>query len=193
MDSILYHAAMSRFGIRKKLKSAVRKVILGDSPAFEAAPSQPPSPSPNVASPSPPKMPSKAAAAPGASLAPKPRAKPTATPAEPDRSLGTSWVQAAGVKPDEVVPGAVHTVQIFGKRYALYKTDGGDFYATTDGCPHAGGPLAEGELDGFEVTCPFHSWTFDVRDGSCTSGQEMGVDCTAVRVVEEMVLLEVPL
>lgn len=143
-------------------------------------------------------MPPKAAAAPGAALAPKPppstppRAASPA-PAEPDRSLGTSWVQAAGVKPDEVVPGTVHAVQIFSKRYALYKTDDGDFYATADGCPHAGGPLAEGELDGFEVTCPFHSRTFDVRDGSCTSGDDLGVDCTLVRVVDDMVLLEVPL
>ena len=183
---------MSRFGLRKKLKSAVKKAILGETPQakVERPPAPPPSPKPSAAPVA--KMPSKAAAAPGASLAPKPKAK-SSKPSPPDRTLGTSWVQAAGVKPDEVVPGAVHAVQIFGKRYALYKTDGGEFYATADGCPHAGGPLAEGELDGFEVTCPFHSWTFDVRDGSCTSGQEMGVDCTAVRVVEEMVLLEVPL
>ena len=186
---------MSRFGLRKKLKSAVRKAILGEAPETRVEPSPAPSPRPSVSTAPAAKMPSKATAAPGASLAPKPKPipKPKAKPAPPDRTLGTSWVQAAGVKPDEVVPGAVHPVQIFGKRYALYKTDGGEFYATSDGCPHAGGPLAEGELDGFEVTCPFHSWTFDVRDGSCTSGQEMGVDCTAVRVVEEMVLLEVPL
>ena len=97
------------------------------------------------------------------------------------------------MKPDEIVPGTVHAVQIFGKRYALYKVEDGDFYASLDGCPHAGGPLAEGELDGFEVSCPFHSWTFDIRDGSCTSGGDMGVDCVTVKVVDEMVMLEVPL
>lgn len=97
------------------------------------------------------------------------------------------------MKPDEVVPGTAHAVQIFGNRYALYKTDDGNFYATSDSCPHAGGPLAEGELDGFEVTCPFHSWTFDVRDGSCTSGESLDVQSAAVRVSDEMVFVEVGL
>ena len=87
----------------------------------------------------------------------------------------------------------MHAVQVLGKRYALYKTEEGDFFATSDACPHAGGPLAEGELDGFEVSCPFHSWTFDIRDGSCTSGQDMGVDCVPVKLTDDMVMLEVPL
>ena len=37
---------------------------------------------------------------------------------------------------------------------------------TLDGiCPHAGGPLAKGALNGNVVTCPWHGWQFD-DDGS---------------------------
>ena len=100
------------------------------------------------------------------------------------------WVQAAGVRPDEILPGSVHQVTIFGTRYALYKTTDGDFYATADACPHAGGPLGEGTLDGVEVTCPFHDWSFDVRDGRCTSGGDATVRSVEVRVEGDIVMLE---
>jgi 3-phenylpropionate/trans-cinnamate dioxygenase ferredoxin component len=41
----------------------------------------------------------------------------------------------------------------------------GKFYAIDDLCTHDGGPLGEGELDGFEIICPRHGARFDVRDG----------------------------
>jgi len=44
----------------------------------------------------------------------------------------------------------------------------GDDYFVTDGrCPHMGGHLAEGVLDGVVVTCPRHHSQFDLSDGSC--------------------------
>jgi 3-phenylpropionate/trans-cinnamate dioxygenase ferredoxin subunit len=42
---------------------------------------------------------------------------------------------------------------------------GGKFYAIDDVCTHDGGPLGEGELDGFTIACPRHGARFDVRDG----------------------------
>jgi 3-phenylpropionate/trans-cinnamate dioxygenase ferredoxin subunit len=41
----------------------------------------------------------------------------------------------------------------------------GNFYAIDDVCTHDGGPLGEGELDGFAIACPRHGAKFDVRDG----------------------------
>jgi 3-phenylpropionate/trans-cinnamate dioxygenase ferredoxin subunit len=41
----------------------------------------------------------------------------------------------------------------------------GRFYAIDDVCTHDGGPLGEGELDGFTIACPRHGAKFDVRDG----------------------------
>lgn len=45
---------------------------------------------------------------------------------------------------------------------------GGRFYAIADVCTHDGGPLGDGELDGYEVECPRHGARFDIRDGSVT-------------------------
>jgi nitrite reductase/ring-hydroxylating ferredoxin subunit len=41
----------------------------------------------------------------------------------------------------------------------------GQFYATQARCPHMGGRLAHGKLDGHIVACPRHGSRFDVRDG----------------------------
>jgi len=42
---------------------------------------------------------------------------------------------------------------------------GGQYYAAQGLCPHMGGHLARGRLDGHVVTCPRHGSQFDLRDG----------------------------
>lgn len=57
-------------------------------------------------------------------------------------------------------------VQVNGKDIALFKVDG-KVHAIYSVCPHKGGPLDEGGLDGKTVTCPWHGWDFDVTTGVC--------------------------
>ena len=49
-------------------------------------------------------------------------------------------------------------------------------------CPHRGGPLANGRLDGHVVACPWHGWTFDVRTGRPDHPGEHGVAAYEVQV-----------
>ena len=42
----------------------------------------------------------------------------------------------------------------------------GKLYAIEDNCSHADTPLSEGKLSGFQINCPLHGASFDVRDGS---------------------------
>ena len=44
------------------------------------------------------------------------------------------------------------------------------FYAISATCPHAGGPLDEGTLDGTIVECPWHASRFCMRDGRVLTG-----------------------
>ena len=55
-------------------------------------------------------------------------------------------------------------VEANGQQLALFRA-GGRFFATTNTCPHRGGPMGEGTLDGSVVTCPWHGWRFDVTTG----------------------------
>jgi 3-phenylpropionate/trans-cinnamate dioxygenase ferredoxin subunit len=46
---------------------------------------------------------------------------------------------------------------------------GGHYYAMDDVCTHDDGPLGEGDLEGFIITCPRHGASFDVRTGKVLS------------------------
>lgn len=48
---------------------------------------------------------------------------------------------------------------------------GGELHALENSCPHQGGPLADGWLEGPLITCPWHGWCFDVRSGKMTLGE----------------------
>jgi 3-phenylpropionate/trans-cinnamate dioxygenase ferredoxin subunit len=41
----------------------------------------------------------------------------------------------------------------------------GQYYAILDVCSHDDGPVGEGDLEGYNITCPRHGAEFDVRTG----------------------------
>jgi nitrite reductase/ring-hydroxylating ferredoxin subunit len=89
-------------------------------------------------------------------------------------------------------PGQVMAVELDGETVAVYNVEG-KYYATQNDCTHAMGPLSEGELDGYNIVCPWHASCFDVRDGSVTcppartpvETYKVIVDGEVGRVVEE--------
>ncbi|MBF9033921.1 Rieske 2Fe-2S domain-containing protein [Rhodobacterales bacterium HKCCE2091] len=58
--------------------------------------------------------------------------------------------------------------EVEGIGYAVYKV-GELVFVTADLCTHGPGCLSDGLVDGFEVECPFHGGTFDIRTGAATS------------------------
>ena len=67
-------------------------------------------------------------------------------------------------KLSELKDGSCASVTVSGKDVALFNV-GGTVYACSNTCAHQGGPLAEGTIEGTTVTCPWHSWKFDVKTG----------------------------
>jgi nitrite reductase (NADH) small subunit len=91
----------------------------------------------------------------------------------------------------DLAPGSGTTVDVEGQRIALFNVHG-TYYAIDDTCPHRGGPLGEGELDGAIVTCPWHGATFDVQTGAVTGPPARnGVRSFPVCVEGEDVLVEI--
>jgi NAD(P)H-dependent nitrite reductase small subunit len=81
----------------------------------------------------------------------------------------------------DVAPGSAVTVSIDGRDIALFNI-AGTFFALDNTCPHQGGPLAEGWIEGETVTCPWHAWCFQLADGKMTLGDFAAVDAFDVRV-----------
>ncbi len=69
---------------------------------------------------------------------------------------------------NEIAPGQAKLVEVGGREIAVFNVGGG-FHAIDNTCTHVGGPLCEGEIDGAEVTCPWHGAVFDI-----TTGQVLG-------------------
>jgi len=61
-----------------------------------------------------------------------------------------------------IPPGESAVVAFDGEQVAVFNIDG-VFYACSDACPHAGGPLHQGFVEGTDVVCPWHGWRFDMN------------------------------
>lgn len=93
--------------------------------------------------------------------------------------MSVEFIPVANVS--DVKPGSATTVVIDGREIALFNI-AGTFYALDNTCPHQGGPLAEGWIEGTTVTCPWHAWCFKLSDGKMTLGDYASVDAFDVRV-----------
>jgi len=73
------------------------------------------------------------------------------------------------VKTSDLGPGQMQAVTVDGTAIVVANVDG-QFCAFGGVCPHEEAPLAEGELDGDVVTCPWHFTEFNVRTGEALEG-----------------------
>jgi nitrite reductase (NADH) small subunit len=92
---------------------------------------------------------------------------------------------------DELPPGGAKEVEYEGRVYAIFNI-GGLLLAIDGICPHQGGPLAEGTVEGTIVTCPWHGWQFDVRTGQNTLGGRVTQPVYEVKIEGRDVLVAVP-
>ena len=62
-------------------------------------------------------------------------------------------------------------------------------FALDDTCPHAGGSLSEGLVDGELVICPLHAFAFEIETGSCLDDAHCSVSPYPVRVENGRILV----
>jgi len=64
----------------------------------------------------------------------------------------------------ELGDGTMEPVNVEGREILLVRL-GDKYYAADNRCPHMGGKLSKGKLEGTVVTCPLHGSQFDLTDG----------------------------
>jgi 3-phenylpropionate/trans-cinnamate dioxygenase ferredoxin subunit len=70
---------------------------------------------------------------------------------------------------------------------------GGQLFAIGDVCTHDDGPLGDGDVEGFNVTCPRHGAKFDVRTGKVTSMPAVeDIPAYPVQIRDGIIFLGVP-
>lgn len=73
------------------------------------------------------------------------------------------WLDVAGI--DELTPGCRRVVDVDGVAVAVFNL-GGEYFAIQDICPHDGGELANGALEGEVIICPRHGARFSIKTGA---------------------------
>lgn len=68
------------------------------------------------------------------------------------------------LKTDDLTDGTMTSVKVAGREILIART-GDTYYAVDNRCPHMGGKLSQGKLNGTIVTCPLHGSQFDLRNG----------------------------
>ncbi len=59
-------------------------------------------------------------------------------------------------------------------------------------CPHAGGPLGQGNVDGDKLICPWHAWEYDCRTGVNDYDENVKLAKFPVKVEGDDILIDVP-
>lgn len=98
------------------------------------------------------------------------------------------WYRAAKISDVPLGSGVVSDVA--GHSLAVFNM-GGEFYVVGNRCPHRGGPLGEGDLEGPIVTCPWHGWQFDITKGCHLENAKVKIPVYPVKVEGEDVMVEV--
>lgn len=99
-----------------------------------------------------------------------------------------NFIKAAGRA--DIPEGRGKAVSLEGNAIALFNV-GGTYHAIDNTCKHRGGPLGEGELDGSQVTCPWHGWQYDVTTGACMTNPSVSQKKYNVKVEGDDVLIEI--
>ncbi len=98
------------------------------------------------------------------------------------------WVRLCAVraapKPGEAIEAEANGVAV-----CLANVEG-RLAALGNVCPHRGGPLGQGWVEGETVVCPWHCWAFSTATGMAEPPETGRVDVFAVKVEGEDVLVE---
>lgn len=89
------------------------------------------------------------------------------------------WTRVASL--DQLPPGRTREIIAADRVIALANVEG-QVFALDGVCPHQGGPLGEGRIEGSTLTCPWHGWQFNVCTGQHCLSQTIVQPSYPVRV-----------
>jgi nitrite reductase (NADH) small subunit len=92
---------------------------------------------------------------------------------------------------EELPEGALLEIVQGNDVYALCNV-AGEIRALSGVCPHHGGPLGQGALEGSIVTCPWHAWQFDSATGACLFNDELRIPTYPVHIEAGQILVDLP-
>jgi len=91
---------------------------------------------------------------------------------------------------DEIPEGCGRCFEMEGREIAVFRLKG-EFYAISNVCPHQGGPLAEGRIEGDTVTCPWHHWHFNIKTGISPVNPKLKIQSYPLKQQEDQLFIAI--
>ena len=79
-----------------------------------------------------------------------------------------SKIEYVEIAPASELPNGERMFVEVGGRMIVIFNIAGQYFSIADVCSHDEGPVGEGDLEGYNITCPRHGAQFDVRTGKVT-------------------------
>ena len=89
------------------------------------------------------------------------------------------WLEVGMV--DDIPRQGARVVKVENGDIAVFRTGEDKIFALRDKCPHKGGPLSQGIVQGESVACPLHDWKIKLVSGEAVAPDE---GCTAAYPVK---------
>ena len=93
---------------------------------------------------------------------------------------------------DEVPEGRVATVTIGHESLCVTHTEAGGYGCLANACPHQGGPLGEGSIEGGWLRCPWHGYDYSPKNGVPPGGFADAPDAFRTEVRDNGVFVALP-
>jgi nitrite reductase (NADH) small subunit len=98
------------------------------------------------------------------------------------------WIRIAALS--DCPPGSAGEYVAGERIVALFNVEGA-LHALDGICPHQGGPLGKGKLEGCIVTCPWHGFQFDVTTGQHQTSKSLVHQRFAVKTEGQDVFIDI--
>lgn len=99
----------------------------------------------------------------------------------------TGWIKIASVSelPEE---GEAREFAVADKMFCVANVNG-EYRALDNMCPHRGGALGQGIVDGRHIVCAWHGWQIDTETGLAVQNRAVGVKLYELKIEGNEVLL----
>jgi 3-phenylpropionate/trans-cinnamate dioxygenase ferredoxin subunit len=107
--------------------------------------------------------------------------------------IDESKIEYVEIEPASELPSGERLFVEIGDKPIVIFNIAGQYFSIADVCSHDDGPVGEGQLDGYSITCPRHGAQFDVRTGKVLQMPAV-VDIPAypVKIVDGTIQIGIP-
>jgi nitrite reductase (NADH) small subunit len=100
----------------------------------------------------------------------------------------SKWIEIGRV--ESIPPRGARVLKTEGGDIAIFRSADDRIFALDDRCPHRGGPLSQGIVHGWKVTCPLHNWAIELANGKAVSPDEGCATKYPVRIKDGVISLQ---